>query len=227
MIDFVDARNTMVETQLRPQGVVDNAVLLAMNSVAREEFIPETRRALAYSDDEHDLGETNGRVLPSPMPFARLLQLAEIQPSDVVLDVACGSGYSAAVIASIASAVVGVENSEELVGKADLCLVALEISNAAVLFAPLETGVPSEAPFDVIVVEGMVAHVPDMLFDQLGEGGRLVAYVLPETPHKFEGSSRGVATIFVKSGGTVTSRKVFDGVMPALAAFSHDVEFTL
>lgn len=219
MANFDDARRTMVETQLLTRTVTDKRVLQVMSNVAREKFVPQDRVGLAYSDVEHDLHAANGRILPSAAPFARLLQLANIMPTDVVLDVACGSGYSTAVIAGLASAVVGVEDDKALADEADARISDLEIGNAAIVSAPLQRGVASEAPFDVIIIEGVVDRVPQNLLDQLSEHGRLVTYVAA--------GRTGIATLFVRSGKDVTSRQDFDANMPKLHAFDKSAEFSL
>lgn len=212
MQDFAQARQQMVETQLRTREVTDRVLLAAMLDVPRERFVPEERAGLAYSDMRHDLPGTSGRVLPSPEAFARLAQLGDIGRDDVVLDVACGIGYSSAVLARVASAVVALEDDPDLAAKADAVLTALEIGNAAVLYGDLAAGVPSEAPFDVIVIEGAIEQAPESLFGQLKEGGRLVAGVTH--------GRTAVATLFVKADGVVTRHEAFDIALPPLAAFA-------
>ncbi|MBU1175662.1 MAG: protein-L-isoaspartate O-methyltransferase [Alphaproteobacteria bacterium] len=218
MNDFAEARRHMVESQLRPREVTDKALLAAMLDVPRERFVPETRAGLAYSDMRHVLPGAGDRVLPAPEAFARLVQLGEITRSDVVLDVACGTGYSSAVLARIAGAVVALEEDSELAAMADAALTGLEVGNAVVLTGPLAAGVASEAPFDVIVIEGAVAIMPDALFDQLKEGGRLVT-----------GMAHGrtvVASLFVKAGGIVAQHAMFNIGLPALSAFAAPSGFS-
>lgn len=219
MVDFEAARRTMVDTQLRPSSILDRRILSQMGIVPRERFVPEARKALAYTDAEHDLGAANGRVLASAAPFAKLIQMAQIRPDDVVLDVACGLGYSTAVLAGLASAVVGVEDDQGLVERADANLTELEIGNAAVVKAPLSVGVPKEAPFDVIVIEGEVVEVPKSLLVQLKQGGRLVAYR--------RNGHTGVATLFTRVRDEFTERSAYDARMPPLAPFCPEPEFAL
>ncbi|MEJ2459497.1 MAG: protein-L-isoaspartate O-methyltransferase [Novosphingobium sp.] len=212
MSDFAELRRQMVETQLRTRDVTDRALLLAMLDVPRERFVPEGRAGLAYSDMRHNLDGAHARVLPAPEAFARLIQLGEIGADDVVLDIACGTGYSSAVLSHIASAVVALEDDPDLAAQADAVLTALEVGNAAVLSGDLAAGVPSEAPFDVIVIEGAVGEVPESLLKQLKEGGRLVT-----------GIAHGrtvVATLFVKMDGVVTRHEAFDIALSPIAAFA-------
>ncbi len=219
MPDYAEARLLMVETQLRTCEVTDRDLISAMLEVPRERFVPEDRTGLAYSDMRHELDGASHRVLPEPVAFARLAQLAAITRDDVVLDIACGTGYSTAVLARIASAVVALEDDEDLVARADATLTALEIGNAAVLRGELAEGVPSEAPFDVIFIGGAVDSVSPALLKQLKEGGRLIAGVVH--------GPTAVATVFLKSDGIVTRHEEFDVGLPRLAAFAQPVAFAL
>lgn len=218
MTDFARAREAMVDSQLLPNGVTDHRILSVMGKLPRERFVPEGRRGLAYIDDAHPIGEQgSGRYLAPPAPLAKLLQLAEIQHSDVVLDVGCGTGYSTAVIAGLAASVVAVESDKTLAAAAEETLASLDIGNAAVVNAPEQRGVPSEAPFDVIVVEGEVDEVPDALFKQLKEGGRLVALIS-------EGATAS-AHVFVRSGGEIAGRSAFNAWLPPLASMRKAPSF--
>src|SRR5690606_7631564 len=123
------ARRTMVDNQLRTSGITDWRILDAMNRVPREKFVPDHQAALAYSDDELSL--SGGRMQATPADFAKLVQLAEVGSQDVVLDVGCGTGYSTAVLALLANAVVALERDEALAGKANDILADLDIGNAA------------------------------------------------------------------------------------------------
>jgi len=208
----------MVDSQLRPNAVTDYRVLEVMGNVPRERFVPEDRCALAYIDEDLPLGPgAGGRFLMEPMTFARLVQLAEVGPDDIVLDIACATGYSTAVLANLAGSVVAIDDVPALVERANENLAALDIGNAAAVIGELPEGNPGEAPFDCIVIEGAVEDVPDALLAQLKQGGRLVTVL-----------KRGAvasATIFLKSGGEITSRTGFDAAVPALAAFDRQPQF--
>lgn len=218
MQNIANARQAMVDSQLRTSGVLDWRVLDAMGAIPRERFVPDVRRGLAYAETAHAL-DGNGHVLAPPAVFGKLVQLADIKPSDVILDVGCGTGYSSAVLASIGSAVVGIEDDKVLVARANDILADLEISNAAVLCGPLEKGVAKEAPFDVILIEGQVDEVPDSLLKQLRDGGRLVAVV--------GNGAAAVARIFVKSLGAVAVRTEFNATLPPLKAMKIPENFVL
>jgi protein-L-isoaspartate(D-aspartate) O-methyltransferase len=209
MIDFERARKMMVDTQLRTSNVTDRRLLAAMGQVPRERFVAARRQELAYIDEVHPL-QTLGtaRFLSAPAPFAKLVQLAEIESTDRILDVGCASGYSAAVLSALAASVTAVESDPNLVVQARDNLAELGVENADVIEAELEAGVPGASPYDVIIVEGAVTSVPEALFQQLRDGGRLVA-LLRTGP-------TAVAHLYVRSGADVAGRAAFDASLPML-----------
>jgi protein-L-isoaspartate(D-aspartate) O-methyltransferase len=207
MTDFDQCRRNMVENQLRPNKVTDRRVLAAMGAVPRERFIDEAHRGIAYVDEDIPLGD--GRCLIEPMVLARLLQSAEIGPDDVVLDIGCGSGYTAAVCAKIAATVVAVESDPRLAAQATGLMEELEIDNVVVVEAPLATGYARQAPYDVIIFSGAVPDLPEEVLGQLAEGGRLVAVTAEE-------STLGQAVLARECGGVVSRRVLFDASVPIL-----------
>jgi len=216
MFDFKAARYHMVESQIRTSDVTDMRVLSAFRRVARENFVPKSRRALAYSD-AHIAADAE-RSLMCPRDFSKMVQAAEIEPTDVILDIACGRGYSTAVLAMIGDTVVGLEESPEAVERATQNLADADISNAAIVDGNLKAGAPEHGPFDVIFVNGAVQDVPKTWLDQLSNGGRLVC-VVTQGPV-------GHACVFTRVGDAVGERVVFDSHIPALAGFEKTPEFT-
>ena len=213
MADYTDARLNMVDSQLRTSGVTDPRVLDVTQEVPREIFVPAALRPVAYLDGDLRVtgaGETP-RYVMRPYSFGKLLELAVIREGDVVLDIGTATGYSAAVLAKLAETVVAVESDEDLAGKAIANLDKLGITNAAVITGALEVGYAKGGPYDVIVLEGAVEHLPADLLDQLKENGRLVPIF-----HE-DGRSRG--RIYTKKRGTVTFRDAFDGSAELLPGF--------
>jgi protein-L-isoaspartate(D-aspartate) O-methyltransferase len=218
MMDFDSARKNMVETQLRTSGITDRRLLQVMAQIPRELFVPENRKALAYTDNSHPL--TTGlrpRMVAPATPIAKLLQLAEVSTSDRVLDVGCATGYSTAVIAGLADHVTAIDDNPSLAAEATKNLEALHRSNAKVVVGPLGNGAKAEAPFDLIVIEGVVDSVPEALFDQLKDGGRLVALLR-------EGAT-AVANLYVRSGSSVAARAEFNANMPPLELAKRPEDF--
>jgi len=162
----------MVEQQIRARGVSDEAVLEAMCQVPRERFVPERLRDLAYSDRALPIGEA--QTISQPYMVARTLELAELEPTDHVLEVGAGSGYQAAVLSHLVASVVAIELLPELAQRAAAQLAALGLDNVEVVQGDGTAGYPPRAPYDAIVVAAGAAQVPQPLVEQLKPGGRLV-----------------------------------------------------
>ena len=154
MPDYSTARYHMVECQIRTNNVNDPRLIKALQEVPRELFVPDPFRSIAYLD--HDLKIADGRFLMEPMVLARLLQLAEIQPTDIVLDIGCTTGYAAAILARLAATVVALESDSLLAKRATATLARLEADNVVVVEGALNEGYAEQAPYDVIVVGGLV-----------------------------------------------------------------------
>ncbi len=217
MTDFQDLRTTMVDTQIRPSDVTKYPIIEAMLEVPREQFLPEAARGAAYSDAPVDLG--GGRSVLEPRTFAKMLDALAIGGGDMVLDVGCGLGYSAAVIAHIAEFVVALEEDEALAGEAEERLAAQGVDNVAVISGSLAEGDAPHGPYDVIIVEGAVEQVPPALLEQVNEGGRIIAI--------FADGMSGAARMATKMNGHVDWRHVFSATAPVLPGFSREVEFAL
>jgi protein-L-isoaspartate(D-aspartate) O-methyltransferase len=216
MIDYTEARETMVDGQVRPSDVTRQNIISAMLEMPREKFVPASQRTVAYVDRDIPLGK--GRALLAPRTFAKMLDAAEIGPDETVLDVGCGLGYSSAVIARLCRGVIAVEEDEAMVKGAEATLAALAIDNAAILNAPLAEGVAAEGPYDVIVVSGgAIATDPTALYDQLAEDGRLIAI--------WASRGTGQVRLSVKSGDDVATRWVFDATAPILPGFEAKPSF--
>ena len=217
MSEFARRRTIMVDTQVRPSDVTKFPIIDAMLSVPREVFVPDSLKEAAYAGENLEIAP--GRTLLDPRTFAKILEAAEIQPSDLVLDIACGLGYSSAIAAHLAEAVVAVEDSEDQAQAAQSALAEADVDNVAVVQGPLSAGSPKHGPYDVILIQGGVETVPEALLDQLKDGGRLVAIV--------EDGRLGTVRVALKSDDTVSWRYAFNANAPVLAEFRKSVEFAL
>ncbi|MCR4268175.1 protein-L-isoaspartate O-methyltransferase [Nitratireductor sp. ZSWI3] len=219
--DFSLQRANMVEGQLRTTDVTNVPLLEAMGDIPREAFVPGRKKSLAYIDEDLEISaatrEGPARYLMEPSPFAKLVQLADVQSSDVVLDIGAGTGYSAAVLSRLASFVVALESEETLAQTASETLETLGCVNVSVVSGPLRDGYGDDAPYDVIFIGGAVDAVPEALFEQLRQGGRLVAVI-------GEGNAAR-AHLFVKNDGIVSSRSSFNVAVKPLPGFQKAPEF--
>jgi protein-L-isoaspartate(D-aspartate) O-methyltransferase len=209
MTDFVAAREAMVDRQVRPSDVTRYPIIAAMLHVPREVFVPDALTTVAYLGEHVPLAP--GRVLLDPRTFAKMLDAVAITPEDLVLDVGCGYGYSAAVIGRMAEAVVAVEEDPALAREAEERLAAVGADNAVVHAGPLAGGDPDHGPYDAIVIEGGIARLPAALVDQLKPGGRIVALDVSD------GVGRG--TLGVRTPAGIGWRRIFDAAAPLLPGF--------
>ena len=217
------ARFNMIEQQIRPWEVLDQAVLSLLATVRREDFVPPALRALAFVDTQVPLvaGEPNGPCMLEPKVEARLLQELQVQRYQRVLEVDTGSGFMAALLAHRAMQVLTLECRAELVRAARDNLRRAGVVNARVIevsAADGARGLPAEAPFDVILLSGSVAEVPRELLQQLKTGGRLAAVVGEEPVMR--------ARLYTRAGVAAWSETdLFDTVAPRLQGFAEPTRF--
>ncbi|MDX2482620.1 MAG: protein-L-isoaspartate O-methyltransferase [Pseudodonghicola sp.] len=217
MTDFAARRRMMVDTQVRPSDVTKYPIIDAMLTVPRELFVPDALRDVAYAGEDLEL--EGGRVLLEPRTLAKMLETLDLGEDDLVMDIGSGFGYSAAVIARLAQAVIAVEEDEAMAGEAQALLSQAGADNAVVHQGPLAAGAPEHGPYDVIIIEGGIEEVPAALLDQLKDGGRIACIFL-------EGAL-GEVRIGYKSGDTLSWRFEFNAAAPILPGFRTQQAFAL
>lgn len=218
MTDFALARRNMVEGQLRPNRVNDAGLLAALGELPRERFLPEGLRSVAYADDDVPLGK--GRFMMEPMVLARLIQVLQPRGEDKAMVTGAGLGYGAAILARLTRSVVAVETDAGLAAAAGKTLQELGVSGVEQVAGPAEQGAAASGPYDIILIEGAVPEVPKAIADQLAEGGRLATVIADPS------GALGVAHLFVKQGGVVSGRPLFDAGTPLLPGFERPARFT-
>jgi protein-L-isoaspartate(D-aspartate) O-methyltransferase len=207
--DFAAAREAMVESQLRPHGVTDPAVLAAMGRIERERFLPSHTRPLAYVDRAVSIAQ--GRFLPAPAVLGQLLTQMKAERGQRALVVGAGTGYSTAILQDMGLEAVALESDPALVAAArEQGIVAVQ--------GPLEAGHPADVPYHQILIDGAVEVIPDVIVDQLADGGRLGAALV----------DRGITRLIVgrKVGGAFGTLSIGDAGVPILPGFSRPSEFT-
>ena len=210
MTSYAERRTVMVDTQIRPADVTKFPIIEAMLAVPRELYVPAALREIAYVSENVPLGED--RVVLEPRTIAKMLDGLDLQPDDLVLDVGCGLGYSAAVMARLAQAVIALEEDPDMAREAEATLAAEGVDNVAVVEGPLAAGAPQHGPYDAIVLQGAVERLPDSFAEQLKEGGR-IACLFAEGP-------LGVVRIGWKIDGALSWRYAFNAGAPVLPGFA-------
>lgn len=217
MTDFSARRTMMVDTQVRPSDVTKFPIIDAMLSVKREDFVPAAQREAAYMDGNLDLG--GNRVVLEPRTLAKLLDALSIDGDELVLDIGAGLGYSAAVIAHMAQAVVALEEDDAMASEAQEALMAAGADNVITNSGELAAGAAEHGPYDVIVIQGGVDHVPQAIIDQLKDGGRMGCV--------FMDGALGEVRIGYKSDGRMSWRRAFNAGAPVLDGFKRHDQFQL
>lgn len=215
-MNLEQARFNMIEQQIRPWDVLDADVLHLLSVVKREDFVPLAHKALAFVDMEIPLG--HGQFMLAPRVEARMLQDAAVQKHEKVLEIGAGSGYMAALLAHRAQRVISLEINPELVKMARANLQKAGIHNAEVRQFDGAKGAPAEGPFDVIILSGSVAEVPQALLSNLKVGGRLIGIVGEEPVMR--------ATIVTRTGeASFKTSTPWDTVAPRLLNFPEPSHF--
>ena len=214
---FVTLRKAMVDSQIRPNKVIDDQVIEAFSTVPRELFVNRQMQEMAYIDE--DIHLSGGRFIIEAMVMARMVQALKLTPSDNVMCIGAGNGYGAAILSSLAASVIAVETRIQMVEKAQQIVAGLDIGNVAVVKSRLQDGYPSEAPYQGIIIEGGVEYVPQALFDQLSDGGHLVCVLRPRD------LDVGEAMIWHKRSDHVTSKALFTAQVPVLDEFKLKPKF--
>ncbi|GAA6208426.1 protein-L-isoaspartate O-methyltransferase [Cognatishimia sp. WU-CL00825] len=217
MSDNKIRRIAMVDTQVRPSDVTKFPIIEAMLSVPREIYVPLEKRDAAYIGENLSLGPD--RVILEPRTLAKMLDGLDIRKDELVLDIGSGLGYSAAVIARMAEAVVAVESDEDQASEAQVLLADQNVDNVVVHQGALPAGAADHGPYDVIIVQGGIEIIPDALAAQLKNGGRIACL--------FMQGKLGVVKIGLKEAENISWRPVFNAGAPLLAGFERVAEFEL
>ena len=217
MTDFSARRRIMVDTQVRPADVTKFPIIEAMLAVPREQFVPDALREAAYAGDNIELG--NGRVVLEARTLAKMLDALDVRGDELVLDVGCALGYSSAVIARMAQAVVALEEDEEMASEAQDQLVNVGADNVVLQVGTLAEGAAEHGPYDAIIVQGGVGELPVALTDQLKEGGRIICLFMVE--------ALGAVRIGYKTSAGMSWRFEFNAGAPVLPGFQKQRAFAL
>jgi len=215
---FETLRKAMVDSQIRPNKVFDLNVINAFSAVPKELFVPKHLQDIAYIDE--DINLSGGRCIMEAMIMGRFFQTLGLKPTDSVMTIASSTGYAAAILSHLVASVIGIESRAPMVEKAQNNVSTLGITNVAFVKSRLQDGLASEAPYDAIFIEGGIEYVPETLFDQLAEGGRLAAVLRPNDQQV------GQASIWTKSNNSISVSALFNAQIPTLDEFKAKPKFS-
>ncbi|MGC6472125.1 MAG: protein-L-isoaspartate O-methyltransferase family protein [Parvibaculales bacterium] len=215
-IDYQRARINMVESQVKPGGVRNMDIWDVMSVIPRELFVETSQKPVAYMDKQ--VAMSPERELLAPLTFALLIEAAGVQAGDLVMDVACGTGYSTAVLAALGCAVVGVDQDEALCEAGSQILQDLGVDSGAIIHGSHAAGQAKQGPYDVILINGYVSVVPQNLLDQLAPGGRLVCV----TTH----NETSCGMIFTKINDSISQSVAFETLAAEVPGFEKELSFS-
>ncbi len=217
MTDFAARRTMMVDTQVRPSDVTKFPIIDAMLTVRREDFVPSGKREAAYMGENLPLDKN--RVILEPRTLAKMLDSLDIANGELVLDIGAGLGYSSAVIARMAEAVVAVEEDEDFARDAQDALTEAGADNVILHTGPLKEGAAQHGPYDVVLIQGGISELPASISEQVKDGGRIAAL--------FMENALGEVRIGRKQNGQISWRMAFNASAPVLPGFARAPAFEL
>lgn len=217
-MDYAKARQSMVDSQIHPMGVVSDKILYAFETVPRENYVPEKYKDICYLDE--DIKVTDQCYLMEPSVFGRLIEAGDIQEDDAVLTIGSGIGYNAAILSHLCETVVALEENEDLTKIAQEGWDQCGFSNIAAISGALKEGAAKFAPYDVILFNGAIPAVPEQITRQLKMDGKLLAII------RNSAQELAKATLFIKTGeDQLSGRVLFDAGTPYLKGFTPEKTF--
>lgn len=217
-MNFDILRKNMVDSQLKPNKIIDKNLIDAFLNVPREIFVSKKNINQSYIDDNIDL--TKNRFLLNPMIISRLIQALEIKKTDTILLLGSNVGYTSVILSYLCNTVIGIESIKSFYEFSINVLVKLDVNNVAIIRGKIENGFPDQQPYDNILIEGGVNFVPDIILKQLIDEGKLVAVEIDK-------NNIGKAVIYRKRKNNYSKRFLFDANVPLLDVFKNKFTFEL
>lgn len=217
---FATARFNMIESQLRPNRIIDAKILEAFGRIPREDFLGDDQKIFAYSDEDLPVGAE--RKLMAPMTLARLIQELNIKPDERVLDIGANTGYAAAILDDLAGETVALETDTGLLRQLRENKRQHGLEQVSAVQGTLSDGFPQASPFQAVLIEGAIQWLPEKIVNQMAEGARLACVVYPE---QVMPGTIGTARIYEKKYGLLSERTLFDAAAPLLPGFTIKPKF--
>ncbi|MBY0428129.1 MAG: protein-L-isoaspartate O-methyltransferase [Alphaproteobacteria bacterium] len=211
---FASARFNMIESQLRPNKVIDDKLLDIMGRLPREAFVPNDQKTFAYTDADVSVGY--GRKMLSPMVLARMIVALALKDNDRVLDIGPATGYSSAVLNDLAGEVISLESDPALTRQLQQNKIDFELENTRLVQGNLSDGHAPASPYNAIIIQGAAQWIPEKITNQLAEGGRMVCVVYPEGDLY---GKIGQARLYTKQARGIIEQQLFDASAPLLPGF--------
>ena len=211
---YASARFNMVESQLRPNRVIDDKLLDIMERLPREAFVPADQKSFAYADNDISVGY--GRKMLSPMVLARMIMALALKDNDRVLDIGPATGYSSAVLNDLCGEVIALESDAALTRQLQQNKIDFELEHTRLVQGNLSDGHAPASPYDAIIIEGAAQWIPEKITNQLAEGGRMVCVVYPEGENY---EKIGQARLYTKQARGIVEQQLFDASAPLLPGF--------
>ena len=215
-MDFSFLRKNMVDCQLKPNKIINLDLIDAFLKVPREIFVNKKNINQCYLDVNIDL--TKNRFLLNPMVCARLIQSLNINKNDTVLTIGSGVGYNSVILSYLCNTVIGIESIKSFYDLSSDILIKLQVNNVVFIKTKIENGYSDQQPYDCIIIEGGVNHVPNEILNQLSENGRLVAVEIKE-------GNVGKATMYQRYCKEFTKKYLFDAYVPFFDGFKKIQNF--
>ena len=215
-MDLSFLRKNMVDCQLKPNKIIDLELINAFNRVPREIFVNKKNINQCYLDVNIDL--TKNRFLLNPMVCARLIQSLNVNKNDTVLTIGSGVGYNSIILSYLCNTVIGIESIKSFYDFSLDVLIKLEVNNVVFIKSKIEKGYSDQQPYDCIIIEGGVNHVPTEILNQLSKNGRLVAVKIKE-------GNVGKATMYQRYGKEFIKKYLFDAYVPVFNGFKNNQNF--
>ena len=217
-MNFNILRKNMVDSQLKPNKIINEDLINAFLKVPREIFVTKKNINQSYIDDNIDLSKN--RFLINPMIISRLIQSLEIEKNDTILVLGSNVGYTSVILSYLCNTVIGIESIKSFCEFSSNVLLKLDVNNVAIIKGKIENGFPDQTPYENILIEGGVNFVPDVILSQLTENGKLVTVEIDK-------NNIGKAVIYKKKKNNISKRYLFDAYVPLLDVFKHKISFKL
>ena len=211
-------KNNMINNQLKPSGINDDKLLQIFDSIPKELFLDDEKKSISYHDGNIEVKK--GRWLLSNATIAKMIDSVNFSKDDVILEIGAGCGYTTAILESLASIVVGIESDITLREKANKIIAQIGLDSAIIINGDHNKGHLKSAPYDKIFIFGSVSCVPDCLFDQLAENGKLLCGVKNSSDNSY-----GKAFVFSKNKSIINSSVIFEGNIPEVPGFEKQENF--